>query len=198
MSGRDEARDVDGLAASSVGVTVPDDHVAAFVAEAFEDPERSTTWDEVIEAAIAHEARSAWNELSPEEQVRELLAMADDYDERAVEQLRAIPTDHAASSDRIDELFEEARRCRRNADRIRDAIADAYADGYVDDEALVDAVETYGFETGTIAERERLLETVTDVYDYDFRPYGGTLMTDEPGDGRDGEHERGHGQGERW
>jgi len=179
MSGRDAARDTDGLKDSSVGVTVPDDHVAAFVAEAFDDPERSTTWEEVIEEAIAPVAREAWDELSPGKQVRELLAMADDYDERAIDKLAAIPTDGSEPTDRADELFEEARRCRRNADRIRDAIADAYASDHVADDELVDAVETYGFDTMTIAKREQLMETVTDLYDYDFRPYGGTLMTDD-------------------
>lgn len=190
MSGRDAARDIDGLEDSSVGVTVPDDHVAAFVAEAFEDPERSTTWEEVIEEAIAPAAREAWDELSPGKQVRELLAMADEYDERAIEKLAAIPTDGSEPTDRADELFAEARRCRRNADRIRDAIADAYASDYVADDELVDAVETYGFDTMTIAEREQLMETVTDQYDYDFRPYGGTLMTDDGANSDAGNYER--------
>jgi hypothetical protein len=196
MSGRDDARDTDGLEDSSVGVTVPDDHVAAFVAEAFEDPERSTTWGDVIEEAIAPAAREAWDALSPKEQVRELLAMADEYDERAVERLAAIPTDRIEPTDRVDERFAEARRCRRNADRIRDAIADAYASDYVADAELVEAVESYGFETTTIAEREQLMETVTDRYDYDFRPYGGTLMTD---DGASSEGENGDAESyERW
>lgn len=169
----------DGLAERSVGVTVPDDHVAAFVAEAFEDPERSTTWAEVVDEAVADEATAAWDALSVGEQVREVLAMADKFDERAVDRLAAIPTDRSEPTDRIDELFEEARRCRRNADRLRDGIADAYADGRVDDAELVDAVEGYEYETDTVAERERLLETVTEAYDYDFRPYGGTLMDDD-------------------
>lgn len=179
MNGRDAARDTDGLEDSSIGVTVPDDHVAAFVAEVFEDPERSTTWEDVIEEAIAPAAREAWDELSPGKQVCELLAMADDYDERAVDKLAAIPTDSGEPTDRVDELFAEAQRCRRNADRIRDAIADAYARDYVADDELVEAVETYGFDTTAITEREQLMETVTDLYEYDFRPYGGTLMTDD-------------------
>jgi hypothetical protein len=178
--------DGNALADESVGVTVPDDHVGAFVAEAFEDPERSTTWEEVVDEVVAAESRAAWDALSPTEQVRELLAMADGFDERAVDRLAAVPLDRAEPTDRIDDLFAEAERCRRNADRIRDGIADAYADGRIGDAALVDAVETYGFETGTVAERERLLESVTDAYGYDFRPYGGTLMEDPDGGDADG------------
>lgn len=178
--------DGNALADESVGVTVPDDHVGAFVAEAFEDPERSTTWDEVVDEVVAADARDAWDALAPTEQVTELLAMADGFDERAVDRLAEIPLDRAEPTERIDELFEEAERCRRNADRIRDGIAAAYADGHVDDAALVDAVETYGFETDTVAEREQLLESVTDAYGYDFRPYGGTLMEEPDDDDADG------------
>jgi len=178
--------DGNALADESVGVTVPDEHVGAFVAEAFEDPERSTTWEEVVDEVVADDARGAWDALSPIEQVTELLAMADGFDERAVDRLAAIPLDLAAPTDRVDELFAEAERCRRNADRIRDGIAAGYADGRLDDAALVDAVEVYGFETDTVAERERLLESVTDAYGYDFRPYGGTLMQEPDDDGADG------------
>lgn len=175
----DAAESDEGLADRSVGVPIPEEHVGAFVAEAFEDPERSTTWDEVIEETIAAEARGAWAGLSPREQVRELLSMADDFDERAVDALSSIPLDRAEPTEQIDRRFAEARRCRRNADRIRDGIADAYADGRVDDDGLVAAVRGQGFDTETIAERERLLESVTDAYGYDFRPYGGTLITDD-------------------
>jgi len=178
--------DGDALADESVGVTVPDEHVGAFVAEAFEDPERSTTWDDVVDEVVAAESRAAWDALSPTEQATELLAMADGFDEQAVDRLAAIPLDRGEPTDRIDELFAEAERCRRNADRIRDGIAAAYADGHVDDAGLVDAVETHGFETDTVAERERLLESVTDAYGYDFRPYGGTLMEEPDDDGADG------------
>lgn len=165
----------------SVGVSVPEDHVGAFVAQAFEDPERSTTWEEVVSGVVAADVRDAWEALSPAEQVRELLAIADDYDERAVEAFEAIPLDLVEPTEEVDELFAEATRCRRNADRIRDGIASAYADDRIEGERLADAVETYGFETGTIAEREDLVEAVTDAYDYDVRPYGGVLMeADDP------------------
>lgn len=167
------------VAEESVGVSVPEDHVGAFVAQAFEDPERSTTWSEVVQEAIAPSAREAWDRLEPREQVSELLAMADEFDERAVDLLSKIPTDRTAPSERIDELFAEARRCRRNADRLRDGIADAYAEGRIGGNELATAVDSSGFETGTIAEREALIEEVTDVYDYDFRPYGGTLMQED-------------------
>jgi hypothetical protein len=189
MTGENTAAESDGgLAEQSVGVTVPDDYVAAFVAEAFEDPERSTTWDEVVDEAVADESRAAWEELSMSEQVREMLEMADEFDGRAVDRLNAIPADRTESTNRIDKLFEEAKRCRRNADRLRDGIAHAYADGRVDDAELVDAVEGYGYETDTVAKRERLLETVTETYDYDFRPYGGTLMDDGEEEQRTHDH----------
>ena len=168
--------DGEGLADQSVGVTVPDEHVGAFVAQAFEDPERVTDWDDIVDDVVAADARDAWDALSSVEQVCELLAMADDYDERAVAHLEDVPLDRGEPTAQIDAAFEEAMRCRRNADRLRDAIASAYGDGRVDDDELVEAVETHGFETGVITQRERLVESVTETYGFDFRPYGGTLM----------------------
>ncbi|WP_284012341.1 hypothetical protein [Halobaculum litoreum] len=166
----------------SVGVSVPEDHVGAFVAQAFEDPERSTTWTEVVSEVVAAEARDAWDALSPAEQVQELLAVADDYDERAVEALEAVPLDGVEPTDEVDDLFEEATRCRRNADRIRDGVAAAYTEDRIEADRLADAVEAYGFDTGTVAEREDLVEAVTEAYDYDVRPYGGVLMEADDSD----------------
>lgn len=165
----------------SVGVSVPDEHVGAFVAQAFEDPERSTTWNEVVSAVVGDGAREAWETLTPGDQVQELLAIADDYDERAVEAFEAIPLDRRDPTPEMDDRFAEATRCRRNADRLRDGIAAAYADGRIDEDSLASAVEDYGFETTTIAEREDLVEAITEAYDYDVRPYGGVLMEqDDP------------------
>lgn len=171
----------------SVGVPIPEDHVGAFVAEAFEDPERSTTWEDAVDKVVSPEAREEWESLSSRQQVTEVLGMADNFDRRAVETLERIPTDLERPTDRIDRLFEEARRCRRNADILRDAVAAAYRDGHADDGDLVDAVESEDFDTATIADREDTLESVATAYGYDFRPYGGTLF-EEDRDG-DGSHE---------
>jgi len=177
----DDATDAAGGLEESLGVTIPDEHVGAFVAQAFEDAERDTTWGEAVDAVVADEARDAWASLSPREQVVELLTMADGFDERAVEQLDAIPLDRGSPTDEMRERFEEAKRLRRNADVLRDGIAAAYDEGYVGDDDLVDAVESFDFDTATIAEREDSLDAVANAYDLDFRPYGGTLMTeDEP------------------
>ncbi|MFB6156698.1 MAG: hypothetical protein ABEJ34_02515 [Haloferacaceae archaeon] len=176
-----------GDAERATGVTVPDEHVAAFVAEAFEDAERDTDYATVVDRVVAPEARDAWAALSPREQVEELLGVADGYDERALDSLRSIPVDARADADdaTVRERYEEALRLRRNADVVRDAVAAAYAEGRIDDDALVAAVESHGFDTETVAAREDRLETVAEVHNLDFRPYGGTLM--DAGDPETGE-----------
>ncbi|QCS42899.1 hypothetical protein [Natrinema versiforme] len=166
----------------SLGVTIPDDHVGAFVAQAFEDVERSTEWTEAVEAVVADEARDAWRSLSARQQVVELLTMADRYDERATDLLEGIPLDRGGLDDDLRERFEEATRLRRNADVLRDGIAAGYAEGRVGDDELVAAVEDFEFDTASIAEREDALDTVANTYDLDFRPYGGTLMTEREPD----------------
>lgn len=164
---------------TSLGLSVPDEHVAAFVAEAFEDAERSTTWEQAVDAMVAPTARDAFDALSPREQVTEVLGMADSYDERTVELLEGIPTDRGQPSEEGRRDYEEATRLRGNADALRDGVADAYGSGVVDDEALVAAVEGYGFDTTTVARRESLLDDVASAYDFEFRPYGGTLLSNE-------------------
>ncbi|WP_137284427.1 hypothetical protein [Halorussus salinisoli] len=171
----------------SVGVSIPDEHVGAFVAEVFEDVERDTTWERVVSALVADEARSEWDALVPTEQVAAVLSAAADYDERAVGRLSGIPTDRGQPTPEIRDDFEEAMRCRRNADQFRDGVASAYADGVVGDDELVAAVEEGDFDTGVIAEREDELDRVANAYDFEFRPYGGTLMHDE-GEGEDEEN----------
>ncbi|WP_121823417.1 hypothetical protein [Halostella salina] len=178
-SGRVTDGDAAGGLEESLGVTIPDEHVGAFVAQAFEDAERDTTWGEAVDAVVADEARDAWASLSPREQVVELLKLADRFDERAVDELDSIPLDRGSPTEDMRERFEEAKRLRRNADTLRDGIAAAYDEGYVGDGALVDAVESFDFDTATIAEREDSLDAVANAYDLDFRPYGGTLMTDD-------------------
>jgi hypothetical protein len=182
-SADDAAGDEDETVADSLGVAVPETHVAAFVAEAFEDAERDTTWSAVVDRVVAEGAHEAWDALSPREQAAELLTMADDFDARAVEALAAIPLDEATLTGDGRDRFEEAMRCRRNADRIRDGVADGFANGHLSDDDLVGAVECAGFDTDAIAEREDRLESVAAAYDVDFRPYGGTLMDDAGGDG---------------
>lgn len=157
----------------ALGVPVPDEHVGAFVAETFEDAERDTTWEQVVDAMVAPEARDAWAALTPREQVVEVLGMADEYDRRAVEHLDAVPLE--ASADPEPDLA-EARRLRRNADVFRDGVAAAYAEGHVGDEALVAAVEESAFATDRVARREELMEQVAKVHEVEFRPYGGTLI----------------------
>jgi hypothetical protein len=166
----------------SLGVTIPDDHVGAFVAQAFEDVERSTEWTEAVDAVVADDARAAWQSLSPKKQVVELLKMADGFDERATELLEGIPLDRGGLDDDMREQFEEATRLRRNADVLRDGIAAGYAEGRVSDEELLAAVEAFEFDTAAIAEREDALDTVSNTYDLDYRPYGGTLMTEREPD----------------
>ncbi|WP_276299144.1 hypothetical protein [Halorussus lipolyticus] len=172
----------------SLGVSVPDEHVGAFVAEVFEDVERDTTWEQVVGELVADEARSAWDALEPTAQIREVLSAAADYDEQTVELLGEISTQHGSPTPEIREQFEEAMRCRRNADQFRDAVAAAYGDGLVGDDELVAAVEDSDFDTAVIAEREDELERVANAYDLDFRPYGGTLMHDEEGEGDEDEN----------
>ena len=69
-------------------------------------------------------------------------------------------------------------RRRRTAGR-----PDAYDAGRVDDDGLVTALEAAEFDTERIAEREDELERVANAYDFEFRPYGGTLMHDEDDEG---------------
>ncbi|QCW03842.1 hypothetical protein [Natrinema pallidum] len=167
----------------SLGVTIPDDHVGAFVAQAFEDVERSTEWTEAIDAVVDDDARDAWRSLSARKQVVELLTIADGFDEQATALLEEIPLDRGGLDDDLRERFEEAKRLRRNADILRDGIAAGYAEGRVSDDELVAAVEAFEFDTATIAAREDALDAVANAYDLEFRPYGGTLMTErEPDD----------------
>lgn len=183
-----DAVDPAGTAGERLGIEVPEDHVAAFVAEAFEDPERDASWESVVEEFVPSGAREDWRDLSMHERVSEVLAAADDYDARAVDLLDEVPLDREEPTDGIEATFEEAMRLRRNADTFRSAIADAHAAGRIDDDGLVAAVEGYGFETETIAEREDLVEAVAERYGFGFRPYGGTLMdTDDPEDRETGE-----------
>ncbi|MFB6195747.1 MAG: hypothetical protein ABEI80_06220 [Haloplanus sp.] len=171
----------------SLGVPVPDDHVAAFVAEAFEDAERNTEWQEVVEATVADDARDAWDDLSDREQAAELLRMAAEFDRRAVERLSDVPLDRAELTGAARDRFDDAMRCRRNADRIRDGVADGFASGRLTDDDLVAAVEAADFDTAVIAEREDRLEAVAGAYEVDFRPYGGTLMDEDDGGVPEGE-----------
>ncbi|QLH82956.1 hypothetical protein [Halosimplex pelagicum] len=182
---RDERADGEEAAdEEAMGVPIPEEHVGAFVAEAFEDPERSTTWSEVVDAMVAPDAREDWADLSAVEQAVEVLRRAAEYDRRATDELERIPTNRAEPTPEIRSSFEEARRLRRNADAFRDGVAAAYAEGRIDDEELVAAVERSEFDTTAIARREDALESVTAVYDFDFRPYGGTLFDeDRSGDG---------------
>lgn len=179
------ARGDDGSDAP-VGVTVPADHLGAFVAEAFEDAERSTSWDETIDAVVPEEARGEWAALSVRKRVIELLDLADGFDRRAADLLESIPLDRGRPTGKIRERFAEAERLRRNADLLRNGIAAGYAEGRVGDEDLVAAIESFGFDTARIAEREDALDAVASAYDLDYRPYGGTLMTDREDD-RDAE-----------
>ncbi len=100
-------------------MTIPEDHVGAFVAEALEDPERATTWDDVVDTLVAPVARDAWAELSPIEQATEVLSKAAEFDRRAIEHFEAVPLDGDRSEAETD--IDEGLRCRRNADTFRDA-----------------------------------------------------------------------------
>lgn len=173
----DEERSPAEELGDAIGVSIPDEHVGAFVAEAFEDAERDTDWSDVVEAFVGPDARDAWAELRAREQVLEVLDAAARYDERAAALLDDVPLD--ARADAADDDVAEALRCRRTADQFRDGVAAAYGSGHVGDEALVDAVEASAFDTDLIARRESALETVADVHDVDFRPYGGQLFDAE-------------------
>jgi len=172
-------RDADGGETDddeAMGVPVPEEHVGAFVAEAFEDPERTTEWADVVDAMVAPDARDAWADLDATEQTAEVLDRAAEYDRRATDELERIPTNRSEPTPEIRSAFEEAKRLRRNADVFRDGVAAAYADGRIGDDDLMAAVEASALDSGQIARREDELETVTAVYDFDFRPYGGTLF----------------------
>ncbi|WP_434531663.1 hypothetical protein ACODNH_20245 (plasmid) [Haloarcula sp. NS06] len=186
---KSESDDGGGLE-SSLGMTIPDDHVGAFVAEALEDPERATTWDDVVDTMVAPVARDAWAELSPVEQATEVLSKAAEFDRRAIEHFEAVSLDGDRSEAETD--IDEGLRCRRNADTFRDGVAAAYGDGRLDDDSLVDALEAAEFDTEDIAEREDLIERIDSVFEIDYRPYGGTLMDDDDGPEPDTEH------GETW
>lgn len=176
-----------GAVGESLGVRIPDEHVGPFVAEVFEDPERSTSWADVVDELVAPDARDAWEAMCPGAQATEVLSRAGDYDRRAVERFDSVPLD--GSADVVPEAVREGLRCRRNADAFRNAVADAYADGHLDDDALIAAVEAADFETDAIARREDLLEQVDSVYDVSFRPYGGTLMDADDGPDPDVDHD---------
>ncbi|SDE73664.1 hypothetical protein [Halorientalis regularis] len=139
--------------------------------------------EEAVDAMVAPAAQDAWERLSPQEQVAEVLKKVDDYDERAVAELEDVSLRGDEASLETRQAFEEALRFRRNADVLCDGIADAYAAGVVDGEDLEAAVEAVGFDTETIARREDVLEDVASVYELDFRPYGGTLVQDDGDDG---------------
>ncbi|ELZ02112.1 hypothetical protein [Natrialba aegyptia] len=162
----------------SLGIAIPEAHVGAFVAQAFEDVERSTEWTEAVDAAIPADARGAWQSLSTRDQVVELLTLADEFDAKATALLEEIPLDRDGLDDDRYERVSDAKRLRRNADILRDGIAAGYAEGRVSDDELVAAVEAFGFDTATIAEREDALDAVSSAYNVEFRPYGGTLMTE--------------------
>ncbi|WP_225334361.1 aldehyde dehydrogenase family protein [Halomicrobium urmianum] len=179
-----------GTLDSSLGVTVPDEHVGAFVAQALEDPERATTWDDVVDAMVAPAARDAWANLSRVERAAEILSKAADYDERAIERFEAVPLD-AGEAD-VRDGVDEGLRCRRNADTFRDGVAAAYGDGLLDDEAIVAALKQSAFETDLVGRREDLLERIDEVYDVEYCPYGGTLMDAEEGPEPETDH------GETW
>jgi len=180
----------DGQSAdSSLGVTIPDDHVGAFVAEALEDPERSTSWDEVVDAMVAPGALDDWRELSRVERAAAVLEKATEYDRLAADRFDAVPLDADENAVRAD--VDEGLRCRGNADAFRDGVAAAYADGLLDDDDLVAALESAEFETAAIERREELLERIDGVYDVEFSPYGGTLMdTEDGGDDSNAETDR--------
>ncbi|WP_435365184.1 hypothetical protein [Haloarchaeobius sp. DYHT-AS-18] len=174
----------------SLGMTIPEEHVGAFVAEALDDPERSTEWRDVVDAMVAPSARDVWDTLSPTEQATEVLTKAAEYDRRATERFDDVsPT---ADQETVQPVIDEGLRCRRNADTFRDGVAAAYSEGVLDDDALVEALRQSAFDTALIAEREDYLERLDSTFDIDFRPYGGTLMDDESGPAPTTEH------GETW
>jgi len=175
--------------ADAFGVTVPEEHVGAFVAEAFEDAERDTDWGDVVDEFVPEEARDAWAELRPRDRAQAVLDAAASFDEEATETLEAVPLDASADRGAVEAQVEEALRLRRNADTFRDGVAAAYADGRLDDDALVAAVADSGFADDAVARRESALETVADVHDVDFRPYGGRLFDADEGPDPDVDHD---------
>jgi hypothetical protein len=177
--------DGSGAMESSLGITIPDDYVGAFVAEALEDPERATAWEDVVDTMVAPAARDAWGDLSPVEQATEVLSKATEFDRQAIEHFEAVPLD---GDGQAQPDIDEGLRCRRNADTFRDGVAAAYADGRLDDEGLVAALEASAFETEVIAQREDLLERIDSVFDVEYSPYGGTLMDDDDGPDPETEH----------
>ncbi|KAA9404919.1 hypothetical protein EGO51_16400 [Haloarcula hispanica] len=190
QDGNETETDEGGGLESSLGMTIPEDHVGAFVAEALEDPERATTWTDIVDTMVAPVARDAWAELSPIEQATEVLSKAAEFDRRAIEHFEAVPLDGDRSEAETD--IDEGLRCRRNADTFRDGVAAAYGDGRLDDDGLVDALEAAEFDTEIIARREDLIERIDSVFEIDYRPYGGTLMDDNDGPEPETEH------GETW
>ncbi|WP_193570769.1 hypothetical protein [Halorubellus sp. JP-L1] len=182
-----DARSAGETLEDAVGVAIPDEHVGAFVAEAFEDAERDTTWADVVDAFVPPSAREAWNDLSTRDQATAVLDRAAGYDDDAIAAFESIPRSFGGDLD--PEALDEALRCRRNADQFRDGVADAYGDGVLDDDALVGAVEDSAFDNELVARRERLLEEVDEYYDVDFRPYGGQLFDAEEGPDPDVDHD---------
>lgn len=174
-------------AESSLGVSIPEDHVGAFVAETLEDPECSTTWDDVVDAIVAPDARAAWRDLSPVEQATVVLSKASEYDQRAIEHFDSVALEDDQPAVQSD--LDEGLRCRRNADVFRNGVAAAYGDGLLDDTDIVAALAAADFETGHVAEREDLLERIDSVYDVEYRPYGGTLLDTDDGPEPDPDHE---------
>jgi hypothetical protein len=166
----------------SLAMDVPDEHVGAFVAEVFEDPEKDTDWADVVDAMVAPGALDAWAALSAREQVVETLRTASDYDDRAIDAFAAIPLDLDALPEREEERYRDGLRLRRNADVLRDGVAARYASGDLDDETLVEAVEAVEYDTDVVAARENALEAVAEAYDLSFRPYGGTLLERNDGE----------------
>ncbi|MFC7076237.1 hypothetical protein [Haloarcula halophila] len=158
----------------SVGLSIPAEYAGEFVAEVFEDAERSTDWPGVVDAFVPPNQREKWEQLDPTAQVCQVLERARSYDQSAVETLEGIDADAERETARA--AFDEALRCRRNADGFRNAVADAYASGRIDDDGLVAAVERTGFETDAIARREELVELIAEKHGFEFRPYGGTLL----------------------
>ena len=158
----------------SVGLSIPEEYAGEFVAEVFEDAERSTDWPGVVDAFVPSDRREEWATLDATGQVCQVLDRADAYDRDAVDALEGIAADADRSTART--AFDEAIRCRHNADGFRNAVADAYARGRIDDGGLVAAVERTGFETDIIARREELLELIAEKHGFEFRPYGGTLL----------------------
>jgi len=174
----------------SLGIQIPDDHVGPFVAQALEDPERSTDWAAVVDELVAPSARDAWDRLSPAEQATEVLSKAAEFDRRAIARFEAVSLNAERTAVQAD--IDEGLRCRRNADTFRDGVAAAYESGRLDDDEIVEALAEADFETELIAKREDLLERLDGAFDIEFQPYGGTLMDDDDGPEPDTDH------GETW